>query len=165
MPVEDFVRGKAPDVSVVSGKATGHRVTVAVDVPDDHSPKQATPEPLQRVLALVKARLRAPIVLEGRLPMTEFEEARHRRQMLFSKMAVAAGVGALVLVATVAAAWSGAAALACLAVIAVGAVSLRRAGKARPGGRVDGEREWVTLTPVHPAFARAARERYGVPLR
>lgn len=159
--LDDYVAGAMPDVSVMSGVPTSHRVRLTDEVGYEMlGAGRVVPLLLYRL-----EQLRRPgtprTVLKGRVPMDAAEAARWHR--MHGGWRAGRWLATLVLVA---AAWSAAplapaVAVAALAGIAVTTAGLVRVRRRWPHARIDPYRKWVTLGPVHQAFADAVTGTAG----
>ncbi len=167
VPFEHYVTGELPDLSVLSGTPTTHRVVLSDPIEDGtHGSGRVVPfivRFIEQFNVTAGSNRGARIVLRGRVPMTEHEErALRRRRIAWTTLLWAALVG-LVAVAWAAAVWSPGAAALVGAVIVVAGVGLQRTRASWPRGSIDDRHEWVTISGVHESFAIATRELFGAP--
>ena len=165
VPFDDYVTGNLPDVSVVSGGHTTHRVVLSNPVEDGtHGTGPLLPfvvRFIERFNITAGSRRGARVVLRGKIPMTPGEARVLRWQRIAWRTLLWVGLVGLVTVAWAAQAWSPGAAALIGAAIVMAAVGLQRTRAKWPQGLIDDRHEWVTMVGVHDLFAAAAHERFG----
>lgn len=166
VPFEAYVAGDLPDVSVVSGAATTHRVVVTSPLTDPSvgSAGHALGFLLRLVDELSRFwdRTGMRIVLRGRIPMTPAEQRSLERRRITATATGWAMVVALIVVAWVGQPWSPIAAVIAIAMIATSLVAGARVRAEWPRATIDEQHEWVTLRRVGDGFAMAANVRFDV---